>query len=142
MNASLNLTQRALAELPRELQQQICQHRHGDDLGDLIQQTWLTWLEFLQAGGKKTPAEIFARARSDVRRFTQNPAHFGRGFDTLDADEITTTPGSGSDAGQRKVFRARVEADLSVSKRRAQQLVKRKLDAHAQGQGDLFDGGE
>lgn len=128
MNA---LTMRALATFPDGLREEIRSHAFADELDDLVQQAALALLE---AGG--AAGDVFRKARSATRRFTQNPAYYGVGIDDLalavpDADdEPTPTP-------TRRQVRKQIEADLGISTRAAQRALKKQL-ARVRENGDLF----
>lgn len=137
MNA---LTARTLATFPVELQACIRSHHcshHYDDIEELVQQVALSLLE---ARRDDTMRAIFNRARSAVRRFTQNPAHYGRdidGFAGVADDDKDPTPPRGK---KRRELAREIAADHGVSTRRARQIVAEQVRRAKQG--DLFAGYE
>jgi hypothetical protein len=131
MNA---LTARTLATFPPELQAYIRTHSH-DDVEELVQQVALALLE---ARRDDTMRSIFNRARSAVRRFTQNPAHYGRGrgidgIADVAADDKDTPPRGGK---KRRELTREIAADRGVTSRRARQIVAAQVKRAKQG--DLF----
>lgn len=126
MNA---LTYRTLATFPLELQSQVRAHCF-DDLDELVQQVALALLE---ARRDDTVRSIFSRARSAVRRFTQDAAHFGRDLAVADAAADDDEP----QALTRKQIRARIQADIGISTRGAQRMLKQQIERMREN-GDLF----
>jgi len=127
------LNHRALGALPLQLQAKIlAHHRATDDFGELISESALSLLE---AGSEDTFDKIFSRARSRCRRFTQDLAHYSGPIDgnVIDKKEEEEA----AERVSRKQLRARLEADLRVSKRQAQRIIKLKLEQAAV-QADLF----
>lgn len=133
MNA---LTIRTLATFPPELQARCRAHRFMDELDDLVQ---ACAVELLQAHAGDTLAQIFSRARSACRRFTQDLAHYSREIDAeLDAaPDDEPSPGGG---GRRREITREVAARQGVTRRRAQMLVAEQIERARQG--DLFAGDE
>lgn len=133
MNA---LTLRTLRTFPQELQARCRAHRFMDELDDLVQ---ACAVELLQAKRTDTLAQIFNRARSACRRFTQDLAHYSRELDAeLDAapgNDGEPSPGGG---GRRREITRRVAEQQGVTRRRAQQLVAAQVKRARQG--DLFSG--
>jgi hypothetical protein len=77
------LTYRALAALPPALQamaRQHVQHRPTDDLSELVSELALALLELAERS--TDPARIYSRARSRLRRATQDVAHYSVPLDT------------------------------------------------------------
>lgn len=134
MNA---LTARTLSTFPVELQAYI-RARSYDDTEELVQQVALALLE---ARRDDTMRSVFNRARSAVRRFTQNPAHYGRDIDGF-ADVATddTDPTDPPRGKKRRELAREIAADHGVSTRRARQIIAKQV-RRAQ-QGDLFSGYE
>lgn len=148
-----NLT-RALAELPSTLHGEILAHPFPDERLILIAETWLQF----QRLRKGEPLEkALKRARSKVRRESQDPASYGVGIEAIDsavaerlaqgrdANDAPVAPGRKRKPGTKTksdgVIRRQVEEDLGVGPRRAQQIIKEMVQAHQQGQqGDLFLG--
>jgi hypothetical protein len=127
------LTFRALGALPVELQSLARAHvaaHPSDDLGDLVFEIALAALEL---AGRGTDAQsIFSRARSRLRRITQDPAHF-----SVMLDEHHDIPQDGEPTPTRRVDIVReVAARQRVTARRAQQIIRAQLARSAQG--DLF----
>lgn len=128
MNA---LTARTLATFPAEIQAQILSHRF-DDLDELVQAAALALLE---ARSGDTMSQIFKRARSAARRFTQDLAHHSRPLDAVAevavADRQEPTP-----TRRRDITREIVQAH-GVTPRRARQIVAGQIE-RARMNGDLF----
>lgn len=131
MNA---LTLRALAALPLETQAQIRAHQYIDDLDEIIQNAWLARLE---TGSDDDDAmrSIADRARSDSRRYTQDPAYYGRGLDGI-ADTCAGAVERPTRARKKREIVLEVTADFRVGKRRGRQIVDRQIDRAKLG--DLF----
>lgn len=144
-----SLTLRALATLPPELQKKIRAHRF-DNQDDLIGQVVLELLEagldvaaVTNSGARLGQlGQVFDRARSAVRRFTQDPAHWsaGHGLD----DEIDPADVMAARTARRGGVRR--EAVLETAKRegiteRAAQMRLKKTIERARW-GDLFAGDE
>jgi hypothetical protein len=132
-----SLTYRALAALPPALQalaRQHIEHHPSDDINDLIGELALALLELADAA---TDAQrIYNRARSRLRRQTQDPAHYSAQLDIERHDieqDDEPTPIRRADIVREIAARQR------VTLRRAQQLVRRQIERAAQG--DLFAGG-
>jgi hypothetical protein len=136
--SSSSLTFRALAALPLPLQTLARQHvqQHPRDcLDDLISELALAALEF--ADRATDASSIYNRARSRLRRQTQDVAHFSAPLDDEHQDierDNEPTPTRRADIVREVQQRQRVTA------RRAQQLVKQQLARAAMG--DLFIGDE
>lgn len=135
MKALSTTASAVLATLPQALQSAIRQHTYADDLDDLIAEAALQYVCAPDAG----PDVLFARARARVRRYTQDPAHYGTVYeppaDDTDeaAEEAQPTPLKRADY-VREIARER-----GVTIRRAQQLVRQALE-RARECGDLFAG--
>lgn len=130
MNA---LTARTLSTFPPELQSYIRSH-HYDDIEELVQQVALALLE---ARRDDTMRSIFNRARSAVRRYTQNPAHYGRdidGFADVADDNDPTNPPRGG--GKKRDLAREIAADHGVTTHRARQIIAKQMERAKQG--DLF----
>jgi hypothetical protein len=131
------LTFRALAALPPALQalaRQHIEHHPSDDLGELVSELAIALLEF--ADTATDMQRVFARARSRLRRQTQDPAHYSAQLDIERHDieqDDEPTPIRRADIVREIAARQR------VTLRRAQQLVRRQIERAAQG--DLFAGG-
>lgn len=80
MNA---ITLKVFYSFTQEMQSLVHEHAR-DDIDELVQQVAL---ELLRAQPNDTAQTIFARARSAVRRFTQDVAHYAREIDEQ-RDEI------------------------------------------------------
>lgn len=125
-----SLTHKALATLPPELQKLVKQHNKQfsvDGLDDLISEAFIA---LAKSDASDTWAQVFGRARSNMRRF-----ECGRIVPpgVLDDDEPTPL--------RRRDITTEVAARLNVSRRRAQQIIKKALeDAQAGGNGDMFFG--
>lgn len=127
------LTARALGTLPAELQS-LCRGHRRDDFDEIVQAAAVSFFECPSLGLGK----VFSRARSAVRRFTQDAAHHGRALNAdLDAAEEAE---SGAFISHKQI-RRQVEVELSINKRTAQRRLKRQLERIRQG-GDLFVGEE
>jgi hypothetical protein len=135
---STALTFRALAALPQPLQAMARAHvqQHPcDDLGELISELALAALELTD---RSTDAahNIYARARSRLRRATQDVAHYSV---TLDIERHDTAADDADDEPsliRRQDIVLDVQQRKRVTLRRAQQLVRRQIERAAQG--DLF----
>jgi hypothetical protein len=133
-----SLTYRALAALPSGLQTLAKQHvaaHPADDINDLIGELAVAALEIVDAA--TDPARIYSRARSRVRRQTQDPARYSVTLDDAYHDiERDDEPSL--------IRRADIVRDVQqrqrVTMRRAQQIVRRQIARVAQG--DLFIGDE
>jgi hypothetical protein len=128
------LTFRALGALPMPLQAMARQHvqQHpADDIGELVSELAIAAIELADAA--TNPAHIYNRARSRLRRATQDPAHYAAGIDIEWHDAIADDELSA--LCRRDIVRD-VAARQHVTARRAQQLVKQQLARAAQG--DLF----
>jgi len=130
------LTWRALGALPpalRALARQHVQCHPCDDLGDLISELAVAALEL--ANRATDPARIYSRARSRLRRATQDPAHYAVGIDIerhdIERDDEPTP------IDRRDIVRE-VARQHHESLRRAQQIVRRQIERAARG--DLFAG--
>lgn len=159
-NYSLSIEQQALAALPPELAGLIKRHCrvYSDSMSELVSESWL---QLHRAGGKATFAEVFGKARSAIRRQTQDPAHHAIGMicepenDDLEQEEEEERGGAKRDGEQeqcvalaqprarrgseRRAAAEQVAVAHGVSLRRGQQLVKKQLRRASQG--DLFGGG-
>lgn len=135
MNA---LTTRALAFLPVELQQKIKTHQH-DERDDLIGQVAV---ELLEAQAGDSLDQIFKRARSAIRRFTQDPAHWSAGFglDEIDPASVTAARTSRRGAERRETVLV-LTAREGITERAAQMRVKKMIE-RLQTSGDLFSDNE
>jgi hypothetical protein len=128
------LTYRALAALPSGLQTLARAHARqhpADDLDDLIGELALALAEL--ADRATDPARVYNRARSRLRRQTQDPAHYAIGID--DEHHDTAQDDEPSALRRRDVVRE-IAAQQRVTMRRAQQIIKQQLARAAQG--DLF----
>jgi hypothetical protein len=126
------LTFRALAALPLPLQamaRQHIEHHPTDDLGELVSEIAIALAELADAATDR----VFARARSRLRRQSQDPAHYAAGID--DAHHDIERDDEPSALCRRDIVRD-VAARQHVTARRAQQLVKQQLMRAAMG--DLF----
>jgi hypothetical protein len=127
------LTFRALSALPPALQALAKQHvaaHPSDGIDDVISEVAVACLEL----GLAADAErVFARARSRLRRASQDPSHYAVGIDIerhdieLDAEPTPT---------RRTDIVREIAERRGVTLRRAQQLLKQQLVRAAQG--DLF----
>lgn len=128
MNA---LTARIFATFPPELQSQVRSHRF-DDIDEVVQAVALALFE---ARGKTTMYQIFKRARSNVRRFSQDLARHSAGLDAVAeiavADQQDPTP-----LRRRDITREIVQQH-GVTPRRARQIVAGQIE-RAKINGDLF----
>lgn len=124
---------RALAALPAPLAALVRAHEYANEIADLVQEAALA---ALLAKPGDSAQQIYNRARSRVRRFTQDPAHHGA---CIDGREVGA--GAASASPTRKQVRARVQADLGLSTRSAQRALKKQLERMRQN-GDLFAGDE
>lgn len=123
------LTHKALAVLPPELQKLVTQHNKlfsADGLDDLISETFIA---LAKSDARETLAQVFDRARSSMRRFECGRIVPGNG---VGDDEPTPL--------RRRDITAEVAERLGVSRRRAQQIIKKAIE-DAQAGGDLFFGG-
>lgn len=133
MAMTVSLTHRALAVLPRELQALARAHVQrcpADDLGELISEIFLA-IATAKAG--EPLVRTFERARSNLRRETQDPARYGAGLD----DQLAATASAPKQENKKKSEVVReVAARRAVSERYGRKLVARQLSrARA---GDLF----
>lgn len=128
MNA---LTARTLCTLPAELQTQIRAHRH-DDLDELVQAAALALLE---AKSSDTMSQIFKRARSAARRFTQDLAHHSRPLDAV--AEVAVTDRQEPSPTRRRDITREIVQQHGVTQRRARQIVQEQI-ARAKANRDLF----
>lgn len=129
-----SLHHQALATFPAPLAGLIRAHKYADEIADLAQEAALAML----AAPGASAATIYKRARSAVRRYTQNPAHYAAGGDTLDALSDGDTLDAAADVPRtRRQIRRQIEADLGLSTRDAQRLLKKQLE-RMQENGDLF----
>ena len=132
--SSSSLTFRALAALPPALQTLARAHvaaHPSDDINDLISELAISALEF--ADRATDPARIYSRARSRLRRQTQDPAHYAAGIDIERHDAPQDDEPS---LIRRQDIVREIAQRQRVSLRRAQQLVKQQIERAAQG--DLF----
>jgi hypothetical protein len=128
------LTFRALAALPPPLQTLARQHIAAhpcDDLSELISELAIAAIELADAA--TDARHIYNRARSRLRRQTQDPAHYATVIDDAHHDIER-------DDEQSALRRADIVREIArqrgISLRRAQQIVSRQLARAAQG--DLF----
>jgi hypothetical protein len=129
-----SLTYRALAALPLPLQALARQHvaaHPSDDLSELVSEIALAALELADAA---TDAQrIYSRARSRLRRHTQDVAHYAAGIDDAHHDIER-------DDEQCGLTRADIVREIAqrqrVTLRRGQQIVRRAVERASQG--DLF----
>jgi hypothetical protein len=137
MSSSLSLTFRALSSLPPALQALARQHVAAhpcDDLSELVSELAIAALEL--ADRSTDAAHIYSRARSRLRRATQDPAHYSAPLDDAHHDieqDDEPTPTRRADI-VREIAQQR-----RVTTRRAQQIVRRQIERA--GMGDLFAGG-
>lgn len=128
MNA---LTARIFATFPPELQSQVRSHRF-DDIDEVVQAVALALFE---ARGKTTMYQIFKRARSNVRRFSQDLARHSAGLDAVAeiavADQQDPTP-----LRRRDITRELAQTH-GVTPRRARQIVAEQIE-RAKVNRDLF----
>jgi hypothetical protein len=127
-----SLTYRALSALPPALQTLARQHvmaHPSDDIDDVISEVAVAALEIEGADAER----IFARARSRLRRATQDVAHYAAGIDDAHHDIERDDPS----LIRRADIVREVAARQHVTARRAQQIVKSQI-ARAQIIGDLF----
>jgi hypothetical protein len=128
------LTYRALAALPAALQALAKQHveaHPSDGIDDVISEVAVACLEL----GLAADAErVFARARSRLRRASQDPAHYSVG---IDPERHDTAQDDEPTALRHADFVREIAQRQRVSLRRAQQLVKQQVE-RAQIIGDLF----
>jgi hypothetical protein len=132
------LTFRALATLPQPLQTLARAHvavHPADNLDDLISELAIAQLE---AVDQTTDAAcIYSRARSRLRRTTQDPAHYGAPLD-IERHDIGVEQDDETTALRRSDITREVARQHDVSLRRAQQLVRRQIERTRLG--DLFAG--
>jgi hypothetical protein len=134
------LTYRALAALPAPLQSLAKQHVAAhpcDDLDDLISELAIATIEL--AGVATDARRIFARARSRLRRTTQDPAHYGTPLDIERCDVEQDEQDAEPTELRRSGIVREVAARQRITTRRAQQLVKQQVERVRHG--DLFAGG-
>lgn len=136
MTAALHF--RALDALPAPLAALISAHAFADELQELVQEAALA----LTASPGDSVQAIYGRARSNVRRFSQDLAHYARGIDGITEAEATAEQIELPAAKlTRKQARARIEADLGISTSAARRLLKKQLERMREN-GDLFAGDE
>jgi hypothetical protein len=131
---STALTFRALSALPPALQSLARQHvqQHpSDDLSELVSELAVAAIEL--ADRSTDAARVFARARSWLRRQTQDPAHYSA---HLDIERHDTVQDDEPSALRRADLVLEVQQRQRVTTRRAQQIIRAQL-ARAM-QGDLF----
>lgn len=136
MNA---LTFRTLNTFPLEIQALIRAHAY-EDIDELVQ---ACAVELLKARrGDETDLTIFKRARSAVRRLSQDPACYAIGIDDY-AEVISAADTQAAVTARRGSERAGLVREVArlhkVSRRRAQQLLRRQVERAACG--DLFASG-
>jgi ABC-type transporter Mla subunit MlaD len=130
------LTFRALATLPQPLQTLARAHVAAhpcDDLDDLISELAIATIEL--AGVASDARRIFARARSRLRRATQDVVHYSASIE--DARHDVPHDDEPTPIDRRDIVRE-IAARQRVTTRRAQQLVKRQVERARLG--DLFAG--
>jgi ABC-type transporter Mla subunit MlaD len=134
--SSSSLAFRALAALSPALQQMARRHvaaHPADDLSELVSELAIAALELAD---RSTDTErVFARARSRLRRASQDPSHYSAQLDderhdTIADDEPTPT--------RRADITREIAQRQHVTLRRAQQLVRAQIERAMQG--DLFVG--
>jgi hypothetical protein len=130
----MSTTAKALEFLPKPLQTLAEAHVRQfpvDDLGELASELFVSLTE---AKSSDTIPEMFARARSKIRRFESGRIVPGMLIDYDDNDIDTPR--------KRREYVAMTQERLGVSQRRAQQLVAAAIKRLKDGdQGDLFAGG-
>jgi hypothetical protein len=132
------LTWRALAALPPSLQELAWQHvmaHPSDDIDDVISEVAVASLEL---GLAADAALVFNRARSRMRRASQDPAHYAVGID-IERHDVEIEGDDEPSALRRADIVREIAQQRRVTQRRAQQLVKQQLARASQG--DLFAGG-
>lgn len=132
MTAALHF--RVLEALPAPLAALCRAHAYADELQELVQEAALAML----AAPEDSATAIYNRARSNVRRFSQNPAHYATGGDAIDmlfGDDVLTA-GAGF---TRRQVRKQIESDLGLNTRAAQRLLRKQLERMREN-GDLFAG--
>jgi gamma-glutamyl:cysteine ligase YbdK (ATP-grasp superfamily) len=128
---SSSLTYRALAALPPALQALARQHvqlHPTDDIGELVSEIALALLELAE---RSTDARIYSRARSRMRRATQDVAHYSAPLEH-DIEQQDDEPS----LIRRADIVREVQQRQHVTRRRAQQIVRRAVERAMQG--DLF----
>lgn len=135
MTAALSLHHQALATFPAPLAALIRAHRYTDEIADLVQEAALAML----AAPGAPAQQVYKSARAAVRRFSQNPAHYGCSIDGI-SDGDTLDAAADAPACRRQI-RRQIEADLGISTRDAQRALKRQLERMREN-GDLFAGNE
>lgn len=130
MTAALHF--RALDALPEPLAALCRAHPFPHELGELVQEAALAMLE--QPGA--TAQQIYKRARSRLRRYTQNPAYYGTSY-SIDDLAAPEPGGDEPPTPTRKQIRAQIQSDLGVSTRDAQRMLKKQLERMREN-GDLF----
>jgi len=138
-----SLTFRALAALPAALQTLARQHvqQYPDDLDDLISELAIALLEL--ADRATDASRVFARARSRIRRATQDLAHYSVPLD-IERHDVEQDDEDETTLRRQDIVREVAERQR-VTLRRAQQIVRRAIERA--NQGDLFinvnnEGGE
>jgi hypothetical protein len=129
-----SLTFRALAALPLPLQALARQHvaaHPSDDLNDIISELAIAAIEI--ADRATDPAHIYNRARSRMRRQTQDPAHYST---QLDIERHDAEQDDEPSLIRRQDIVREIAQRQRVTLRRAQQLVKQQIERAAHG--DLF----
>jgi hypothetical protein len=132
------LTFRALGALPAPLQTLARAHARqhpSDSLDDLISELSLAALEL--ADRTTDAACIYNRARSRLRRATQDPAHYVVGID-IERHDVEIEQDDEPSSPRRADITREVAQRQRVSLRRAQQLVRRQVERARLG--DLFAG--
>jgi hypothetical protein len=135
--STASLSYRALAALPQPLQQLAWQHvqlHRADQLGELVSELAIAAIELADADAQ----QIFNRARSRLRRQTQDIAYYAAALDVERQDVAEDE----EDEGEKPHFREEIVREIAqrhrVTLRRAQQIVRRQIErARA---GDLFLG--
>lgn len=133
------LTLRTMRTFPDELQHMIRAHRFGD-IDELVQQVAVAILE---ARRDDTMRQIFNRARSANRRFTQDLSHYAICMDSVaELAAADATADAGDDRPRRGLRRRDIARDIAetfrVTPQRAGQIVDEQLKRATQG--DLFAG--
>jgi len=101
----------------------------------LVGELAIAAIEFADAAAD--PARIYSRARSRLRRATQDPAHYSAPLDIERHDAIADDDAEPTPARRAGIVRE-IAQRQRVTLRRAQQIVRRAVDRAMQG--DLFAG--
>lgn len=135
---TMSLLHRAIACLPKPLQDAIVNHPHRDEICELVGEVWLALAEARPG----EPVEMaYQRARARVRRWTQDPAHYACSIDAAD-DMAYGDVMLGS--GRPRALSAEIADACGISRRTAQLHLQRARRMAAAGQMELFawGGGE